>query len=295
MAVKILRSTTLAGAALFMVFGTTACATKKYVRQTVTPVENRVSGVETKTADHASAIGELENNVSRADEKASEADRRAREAGTAAERANQAALTAHNRADAAYSRIGEVVENFDNYQLVTTENVLFKLNQSKLTKEAMEQLDQAVSSIRNNKNYVLEINGFTDRTGSRERNLELSRARADAVVRYLTTQHGIPLRKIHMIGVGEETANVEDQRSREGRQQARKVEIKVYTLSLGEQQASMNTQGQNSSGSTSNDMSGNQGSMNQSDSMNQGGSTNQGGSMNQGSMQNDATRARTNQ
>lgn len=236
---------TMAGiaAAILMMFGSTACATKKYVRQTVSPVEARVSGVEDKTNTHASAIGELENNVSRADEKASEADRRAREAGESAGRANEAAVQARSRADSAYTlseqnaaRVGELassLENIDNYQLVTTESVLFPLNKHILTKAAKEQLDQAVGNITNNKNFILEIRGFTDPSGSRQTNLALSQRRAEAVVRYLTAEHNIPLRRIHVLGLGEEVPMESDLRGREARKQARRVELKVFALDMG--------------------------------------------------------------
>jgi outer membrane protein OmpA-like peptidoglycan-associated protein len=248
------RSTAIVGAAIFMVFGTTACATKKYVRQTVSPVEARVSGVEQKSTEHASAIGALENNVSRTDEKATEAGRWAKEAGESANRANEAAGRANQaatqanetavaalaRADEAYGRFG----NIDNYQLVTTENVLFPLNKHALTREGKEQLDQAVGNIKNSGNYIIEVHGFTDTTGSKELNLALSQRRADSVVRYLTTEHGIPLRKIHVIGVGEETANMEEMRTRDARKQARRVELKVFALNLdsSSQSAGMGTQ-----------------------------------------------------
>ncbi|HET8547295.1 MAG TPA: OmpA family protein, partial [Bryobacteraceae bacterium] len=135
-------------------------------------------------------------------------------------------------ADEAHTRIGSVVENIDNYQLVTTESVLFPLSKYTLTREGKEKLDQAVANIKNSGNYVLEVEGFTDPTGGKEYNLALSRRRADTVVRYLTTEHGIPLRKIHVIGVGEETANAAEMRTRDARKQARRVEVKVYALNL---------------------------------------------------------------
>lgn len=252
------RSTAFASAAMFMVFGTTACATKKFVRQTVSPVEARVSTTEKKTSDNASAIGELENNLSRTDERASEANRNATAAGQAAERANQAALEARNRADTAAtaaerasSRLGEVVSNIDNYQLVSTEAILFPVNKATLTKDAKEQLDQAVANITNNKNFVLEIQGFTDKTGSRDANLALSQRRADAVVRYLTVNHQVPLRKIHVLGLGAENFAA-DNKSRAGRKQNRRVEVKVYALNLDGQQAqgSMTSGTMNQQGTT---------------------------------------------
>ena len=229
-------------------FGTTGCATKKYTRGVVAPVEARVSTNEKKTADHASAIGELENGLSRTDEKAMDADRKALAAGQDAAKANQAAGAAQQSADQAklvadngMTRIGEVVENFDNYKLVTTEKVLFPFGKSVLTKDAKTQLDAAVGSITSAKNYVLEVQGFTDKTGSASGNIVLSQKRADEVVRYLTTLHHVPLRKIHVLGLGADEPAA-DNKTRDGRTQNRRVEMKVFALDLGSGPAKSGTQ-----------------------------------------------------
>jgi len=238
------KSGAVLGAAFLTVLGT-GCATKKHVRSVVAPVEARVTEAEQKGRQQEAQIGELQNNVSRADEHAMDADRKARAAGEAAERANQSAQTANQtaqtagvRADEARqvaegtsNRIGQVVENFDNYKPVSTETVLFNLNKSNLTKQAMEQLDHSVASLQNAKNYLLEIQGYTDKSGNAQSNLALSQRRADSVVRYLTTKHNIPLRKIHVLGLGEE--GQENANTRAARKQARKVEVKVFALDLG--------------------------------------------------------------
>jgi OOP family OmpA-OmpF porin len=240
------KASTALASVLLLGFGTTGCATKKYVRNTVSPVENRVAANDKKIADHASAIGELENGLSKTDEKAMEADRKAVTAGQeaakanqSASQANQAATQASQSADSArqlaqngMTRIGEVVENIDNYKLVTTEKVLFPFGKSVLTKDAKAQLDSAVSNITSAKNYILEVQGFTDKTGPAGVNLDLSQKRADAVVRYLTTQHQVPLRKIHVLGLGADEPAA-DNKTADGRKQNRRVELKVFALDLG--------------------------------------------------------------
>jgi outer membrane protein OmpA-like peptidoglycan-associated protein len=233
------KSSAAVGAAMLVIFSTTGCATKKYVRQTVSPVENRVSGVEKTASSQAGQIGQLENGLSRTDERVTDVDRKAAAAGQEAAKANQAAQQAGQRADEATmmarntaNRLGEVVDNIDNYKMVTTESVLFPLNKSTLTQDAQAQLDQAVTQLGANKNFVLEVQGFTDATGSKNTNIALAQKRADEVVRYLTVNHNIPLRKIHVLGVGEENF-VADNKTREGRKQNRRVEIKVFALDLG--------------------------------------------------------------
>jgi outer membrane protein OmpA-like peptidoglycan-associated protein len=223
----------------------TGCASKKHVRQVIGPVETRVGSVERRTAEQAAALGDVENNVSRVDERAMEADRKAGAAGQAAEAAGQAANqaqtsanTAQGRADQAHqmadqtrSRLTEVVGNLDNYQHVTTESLFFAVNRSKLTKAEMQKLDDAVAKLQGNNNYVLEIQGFTDATGSNLSNLELSRKRADEVVRYVTLKHNIPLRRIHVLGLGEEAPDA-DNTTREARKQNRRVDINVYARAI---------------------------------------------------------------
>jgi len=231
------RPTLMLGAAVLALLGT-GCATKKHVRQVVGPVETRVGAVERRSAEQAAALGDVENNVSRVDERAMEADRKAGAAGQAAQQAQTSADAARSRADEAHqmadqtrSRLTDLVGNLDNYQHVTTESLFFALNKSKLTKEEMQKLDDAVARLQGNNNYVLEIQGYTDATGSAAKNLELSRRRADEVVRYLTTKHNVPLRRIHVLGVGEDVPNA-DNSTREARKQNRRVDINVYARAM---------------------------------------------------------------
>lgn len=236
------RSTAMFSAAVIMLIGT-GCATKKHVRQVVGPVEARVNQTEKRNAEQQAAIGELGNSVSRADERAMDAERKAREAGEAAQTAHNRADTAFTRADSAHTlaestraRLTELSENIDNYKMVTAENILFPLNKYQLTKDAQTQLDSAVAQLQGSKNFVLEIQGFTDATGTATHNLELSRKRADSVVRYLTVKHNVPLRKINVLGVGEDDPTA-DNKTREGRKMARRVEMRVFALDLGGQQS----------------------------------------------------------
>jgi outer membrane protein OmpA-like peptidoglycan-associated protein len=81
------------------------------------------------------------------------------------------------------------------------------------------------------------LQGFTDKIGSKNYNLALSRRRAEAVARYLTRQN-VPLRGIHVIGLGEEnppaslTADLKamdpNASPQEVRRLARRVYIRVY-------------------------------------------------------------------
>lgn len=218
---------------------TGACATKKHVREAIAPVQQQVNDVQKKTQENTSSIGDLDRNVARVNEAAMEADKKAAAAAQAADRAGQAANQAQTAANSATNlaqqsmtratQLEQRIENLDNYKLVSTEKVYFRVNRSDLSKEDKEKLDQAINNLQNMKNYIIEIAGYTDKTGSKAANLELSRRRAEAVVRYLTVEHNVPLRKIHDVGVGSEFPDANN-RTRAARKENRRVDIRIFAL-----------------------------------------------------------------
>ena len=79
----------------------------------------------------------------------------------------------------------------------------FGFDRYSLTPEAKSALDQMASKIQSLPRSVVELAGFTDPIGSASYNLALSRRRAESVQRYLVNQK-VPLRNIHIVGLGEE-------------------------------------------------------------------------------------------
>lgn len=224
---------------------TFGCATKKHVRMQVDPLNQRVGQMEARAKQTDAAIGDLQRGVSLADEHALAADAKAREAGQLASKANETAVQSGERADAAQasatkaqtvadkglSRAGELdqrITGLEDYRLTSTETVLFDFGKSKLTEESKARLDDAVARLRDHRRYVIEVQGFTDRIGGQDFNLELSRKRASEVVRYLTVEHKVPLYRIHVLGLGS-VLPVADDKTAQGRKQNRRVEVKVYS------------------------------------------------------------------
>ncbi len=221
------------------------CATKKHVREAIAPVQQQVNTVQKEANDNKTAIGDLDRQVASADEKATDAGKRAGQAMDAANAANGAATQAGQKADSAnsaaqqaqsgVSRLDRTVQtsfqNLDNYHLVDTKQVFFRTGQSALNKEAQDQLDAAVQALGNMHSYVIEVEGFADKTGNRSLNLELSRRRADAVVHYLTVDHNVPLRDVRTLGIGAEFPNAVN-KTRADRKENRRVDVKIYALDL---------------------------------------------------------------
>lgn len=217
------------------------CATKKHVRNVVTPLEQRIDGLEDRSKKHETTIAELERGLSSTDERVKAADERAGKAqatadratelaqrsGELAETANKNALDARSFAESGLTNLTKQVESLDKYELVATESVLFGFNRYELSEEARQQLDQIAQRIKEGQRVMVEVQGFTDKSGDPQYNLELSRKRADAVVRYLTVEHDIPLYRISLLGLGAESPAA-DNNTREGRAQNRRVEVRIY-------------------------------------------------------------------
>ena len=98
-----LSSAALAFAALFAALVGVGCATKKYVHETMVPMQQKVEDLDKKNAQQDTAIAELGKGVSRADERAQGADSKAGDAAREAARANDSAALASKQAGAAQS------------------------------------------------------------------------------------------------------------------------------------------------------------------------------------------------
>jgi outer membrane protein OmpA-like peptidoglycan-associated protein len=207
--------TMLAAGALAVVLTTTGCATKRYAREQAGAVDTRLTEVEKKQTE---ALGSLESkmnqSVSRVEERAMTAENKAQDAARAAQQAQQSADQANQVAKNAteignqnqnkIQELATAVTNVDNFRMSSEEEVMFRFDSATLADEAKQKLDQIAQNAGGMGRFVIEVQGFTDRSGPADYNLALSRRRADAVVRYLVDK-GIPLRRIHMIGLGETT------------------------------------------------------------------------------------------
>jgi outer membrane protein OmpA-like peptidoglycan-associated protein len=129
------------------------------------------------------------------------------------------------------NNFNQKLSNLDSYQSVDTSSINFKLNSAELNDEAKATLDQLASKVKDSKGYVLEIQGFTDKTGNDSHNFELSQERSESVVRYLSQQHQIPLFRMFILGLGS-SKEVENNKTTKGRAANRRVEITLLKSAL---------------------------------------------------------------
>jgi OmpA-OmpF porin, OOP family len=206
------------------------CATKKYVNQTVDPVSAKVNQVDQNQQKTQKQLDDAEPRISAADEKANSADSRATDA---IGRADAASKKADQVRDDLHSELNERIADLDDYKAGTPVTVLFKVNSATLSDEAKQSLDQmAGGSLGSAKRYFIAIQGFTDKTGSADYNLALSRRRAEAVQTYLVAQHDVPVYRIQIVGLGKDKP-LNEQKTRQEREQNRRVEVTLFTADTG--------------------------------------------------------------
>lgn len=207
------------------------CATKKYVKQTVDPVSNKVDQVAAQTNQQGQSL-----DATRKDEEKNEQDISAtRETARAADARAGDAMNAANAAGAKADQnsrdltdLRKTVANLDDYKPASTVIVPFAFNKFTLTAEGKSELDRIGQSKEQWKRYFITVEGYTDRVGSETYNDALSRRRADKVVQYLVTKYDIPVFRIHQIGLGKDKP-VDEGHGRNARAKNRRVEVTVYT------------------------------------------------------------------
>jgi outer membrane protein OmpA-like peptidoglycan-associated protein len=205
--------------------GTTACATKKFVRTNVGEVNAKVDTL-TRTVEETQERTRVnEGRITEVDQKAGAADQRAAAAGQRADAAYTAAEAVNTRADAIEKASKRLV-----YEVVLSEDKgNFKFAQASMPDEAKAEIDQLVQQLKSEPNGAfIEIEGHTDSSGAPNTNYRLGLERAENVKRYIYEQHQVPLHRINVISYGEDKP-IAPNKTRDGRAQNRRVVIKVLT------------------------------------------------------------------
>jgi outer membrane protein OmpA-like peptidoglycan-associated protein len=212
-------------------------ARKKYVNRQLDPIRGRVNELDELTAKNAKMIADVDSRategIRNAMSKANEADTHALDAGNRANQAQQTAQQAHAR----IATVEDTVSKIDQYQPITQAEIRFRPGQSALSKNAKDALDQMATSLKNQRGYIVEVQGFSPGNGTVA--IENSREMAQMVVRYLVLNHEIPVYRIYTVGMGNAPIQAEDGKIR--RQKGGRVEISLLKNGLGDLNASNNS------------------------------------------------------
>ena len=175
-------------------------ARKKWVKKQIDPLSDRLSELDQVNAKNARDIqdvdGRAQAGIRRAQSTADGANQTATEAGARAQNANGLAQGAAGRVD----RLNSTVSGLDKYNQISEVEVAFRTGQPVLSPAARKQLDDLAASLTGHQGYILEIEAHSPHAGSV--GIQDSERLADAVKRYLVTQHEIPVYRLHSVALG---------------------------------------------------------------------------------------------
>lgn len=141
-------------------------------------------------------------------------------------RAEQRAVAADEKSDTMQRKMTELqAEKTDRGYVLTLDNVLFETGKAELMAGSFFRLEQLAAFLKTYPDRHIRISGYTDNTGSKEYNQQLSRRRAQAVSKALQDR-GISPERIEVRGMGE-AYPVATNATAAGRQQNRRVEITI--------------------------------------------------------------------
>ena len=103
--------------------------------------------------------------------------------------------------------------------------IKFATGKATVRRQSFKLLNKAVRVMNKFPQIRIEIVGHTDSTGSRSNNMELSRARADSVKKYLVDS-GIDASRVETRGAGPDEP-IADNKSKSGRAENRRIEFKL--------------------------------------------------------------------
>ena len=187
-------------------------ARKKYVQRQTEPIRDRVNELDDLTAANGKAIKDTDSRaqagIKLASDKADAADQHAIDAGNKATTAQQTAQQATTR----IQTVETVVGNIDQYKASNQTEIRFRPGQTVLSKPAKDALDEMATTVKGQRGYIIEVQGFS--SGKGQTAIETSQKMAESVVRYLVLNHEIPVYRIYLVGMGNAPAPTDDAKAK---------------------------------------------------------------------------------
>jgi outer membrane protein OmpA-like peptidoglycan-associated protein len=231
------KSLLLVSLVAFGIAGTTACASKGFVKNQVSQVSGKVDTLsqsleetQERTKQNEAKIGDVDQKAQAAQGAAQGAQTSADAAKTAADSADGKAVAANDAAKTAADKVDALGKSVNkiSYTLVLSDaEGNFKFGSTELPADAKAKIDDMISQLEANPNGAyFEIEGYTDNVGPKDVNERIGMERAEAVKQYLYEQHQIPLHRMNVISYGPDKPAASND-TKDGRAQNRRVVIRV--------------------------------------------------------------------
>lgn len=123
--------------------------------------------------------------------------------------------------------INEKFSKLADYDVKYSLNVFFPSGSARLSDSAKNDLMQLAKNAASLRSYLIEVEGYTDASGSSDKNQQLSMNRAASVIAFLQQEGNIPVRRVMMPGAMGESHPASSNTSSQGRDANRRAEIQV--------------------------------------------------------------------
>jgi outer membrane protein OmpA-like peptidoglycan-associated protein len=195
-------------------------ATQDWVREQLTPTESRVGRLEGQLEQMTTRMSATENRLTGAEGRISQVDAKVDEVNIKADKALNSVTNL---------RLERKL------LLDLKDGAFYASNSTVLTAAGKHNIDVFLSDLKSdlaeNSNVELVVAGYTDDTGTQAYNYELGLLRAKGIMKYLTLEKNVNPARVSLVSYGA-TAPVGDNSTPQGREQNRRVEIRVYTESI---------------------------------------------------------------
>src|ERR1700761_5037069 len=175
-------------------------ARKKWVNKRLDPIKGQLNELDEVNAKNAQDIKDVDSRaqagINKAQTTADAANQVATAAGTQAQQAN----TVAGQATTKVGQINTTVNGLDTYAEKNAMTIKFRPGSTVLSKDAKDQLDQMAANLTGHQGYILEIQAYAPAKGSA--GITSSDRLAEAVKRYLVTEHEIPVYRMHSVALG---------------------------------------------------------------------------------------------
>ena len=127
-------------------------------------------------------------------------------------------------------QIQEINQKFSklaDYDVKYSLDVYFPSGSARLSDSAKNDLMQLAKNAASLRSYLIEVEGYTDTSGSADKNQQLSMHRAASVIAFLQQEGNIPVRRVLMPGAMGESHPASSNTSSQGREANRRAEVQV--------------------------------------------------------------------
>jgi len=208
-------------------------ARKKWVNNRVDPLKGQLNELDEVNARNARDIQEVDRRaqagIRQAQSSADAANQTASLAGSQAQKAHTTAQGASTHVD----QLNTTVSGLDQYRQASEVEVKFRGSQPILSAAARQQLDDFAANLTGHQGYILEIEGHSPLASTV--GIQNSGRLAEAVKRYLVTEHQIPVYRLHTVALGNAPVVIEEETQKV---KASSVHIRLMENSLAAREAS---------------------------------------------------------